>query len=79
MNMFDNVLVDDELTEGAANAVHVCLRVRPEEKVTLIADTATRDIAAVLHQEILKVGARCRVFVLEDFGPGNAAGDSRRS
>jgi aminopeptidase len=67
--MFENVLVDDALMEGAANAVHVCLRVRPDEKVTLITDSATLDIAASLHLEILKVGAPCRVFVLEDFGP----------
>ncbi len=69
MDMFENVLVDDALLEGAANAVHVCLRIRPDEKVTLITDTATLDIAACLHQEILKIGAACRVFVLEDFGP----------
>jgi leucyl aminopeptidase (aminopeptidase T) len=58
----------EELTEGARNAVTVCLRVKPEEKVTLITDRETYDIGESIHSEILKVGARCSVFVLEDFG-----------
>ncbi len=69
MDSFDNVAVDEELVEGAFNAVNTCLRVLPEERVTLITDTATLEIGAGLHQEILKTGAACTVFVLEDFGP----------
>ena len=67
--VFHNVLVDDDLMEGAHNAVHVCLRITPAEKVTLITDRNTLDIAGSMYNEILKVGARCDVFVLEDFGP----------
>ena len=67
--VLDTIAVDDELTDGASNAVRVCLRVRPGERATLITDEATADIAGSLYQQMLKVGAHCSVFVLEDFGP----------
>ena len=67
--LFDNVIVKDELTEGAYNAVHTCLRIQPQEKVTMITDQRTLDIAGSIHQEIMKVGATCSVFMLEDFAP----------
>jgi aminopeptidase len=60
---------DPELTPGAANAIHVCLRVQPSERVTLITDEASAEIAAALVAEIRKAGAECAVYVLEDFGP----------
>jgi aminopeptidase len=59
---------NEELMEGARNAVTVCLRVKPEEKVTLITDRETYDIGESIYSEIRKVGAQCSVFVLEDFG-----------
>ena len=65
----DGVSVGDDLVQGAWNAVNVCLRVKPEEKVTLITDNASREIGAALHREVLKTGASCSVFLLEDFGP----------
>ena len=37
-----------EYSPGAHNAVHVCLRIQPEEKVTLITDRACLEIAASL-------------------------------
>ena len=33
--VIDDVMVDEELIEGAHNAVNVCLRVKPSEKVTI--------------------------------------------
>ncbi|MDH3251913.1 MAG: aminopeptidase, partial [Ignavibacteria bacterium] len=69
MDSFENVIVDEDLVEGASNAINVCLRVLPDERVTLITDTATLEIAASLHQEIVRAGSSCNVFVLEDFGP----------
>ena len=39
---------DPELTPGARNAVQVCLRVQPSEKVTVITDEVTLEIAAAL-------------------------------
>jgi leucyl aminopeptidase (aminopeptidase T) len=64
-----NVTVDSDLVEGASNAVNVCLRVKPGEKVTLITDEQTLEIASSVYREILSAGASCSVFVLEDFAP----------
>src|SRR5580693_5084472 len=60
---------DSEFTPGARNAVNVCLRVQPAEKVCVITDEATIEIAAALVREIQKVGAPYRAWVLEDLGP----------
>jgi leucyl aminopeptidase (aminopeptidase T) len=57
---------DPELAPGARNAVTVCLRIQPFEKVTVIADDACREIAASLVREIEQVGARYNAFVLEE-------------
>src|ERR1035438_10700582 len=57
---------DPELTPGARNAVTVCLRIQPAEKVTVITDDACREIAASLVREIEHVGAPYRAFVLEE-------------
>lgn len=60
---------DSELSPGARNAVHVCLRIQPSEKLTVIADEATKEIAASLLHEIEAVGAPYRAWLLEDFAP----------
>jgi aminopeptidase len=65
----DQVSFDPEFTPGARNAVNVCLRVQPAEKVCVITDEATIEIAAALVQEIQKVGAPYRAWVLEDLAP----------
>jgi aminopeptidase len=57
---------DPEFSEGARNAVEVCLRIRPEEKVTLITDWACLEIAASLAAELDKVGSPYNTFVLEE-------------
>ena len=57
---------DPELTPGARNAVQVCLRVEPSEKVTVITDEASVEIAASLVHELESVGCRYRTWVLED-------------
>jgi leucyl aminopeptidase (aminopeptidase T) len=54
------------LTPGARNAVTVCLRIQPAEKVTVITDDACREIAASLVREIEQLGAPYRAFVLEE-------------
>jgi aminopeptidase len=59
---------DAELLPGARNAVRTCLRIRPNETVTLIMDRSTQDIGASLLEEIRGVGAGCTAFLLEDFG-----------
>jgi leucyl aminopeptidase (aminopeptidase T) len=55
--------------DGARNAVTVCLRIQPREKVTLITDEASSDIAAALASELEKVGAHFRCWKLEDMAP----------
>jgi leucyl aminopeptidase (aminopeptidase T) len=57
---------DPELTPGARNAVNVCLRIQPSEKVTLITDDATREIAASLVHELENLGAPYRAWLLEE-------------
>jgi aminopeptidase len=57
---------DPELTPGARNAVNVCLRIQPTEKVTVITDQACSEIAASIVHELDVVGAPYRVFVLEE-------------
>jgi aminopeptidase len=57
---------DPELTPGARNAVEVCLRVQPHEKVTVIADRACEEIAASLVRELDAAGSCFNAFVLEE-------------
>lgn len=61
-----NIDFDQAFVKGAYNAINVCLRLQPEERLTLITDEATTEIAAALAAEIAKVGSRHNVFVLED-------------
>ena len=57
---------DSELTPGARNAVQVCLRVEPSERVTIITDEASLEIAAALVRELEQVGSPYHAFVLEE-------------
>src|ERR1019366_7097463 len=56
-------------TLGARNAVRVCLRVAPAEKVTVITDEASLEIAAAIVHELEAVGCPYRSWVLEDVAP----------
>ncbi len=60
---------DPELIEGAHNAVFVCLKVQSSEKVTLITDQASEEIAASLVAELENSGCTYSSFVLEDLAP----------
>src|SRR5438132_14388526 len=57
--------IDPELGPGARNAIDVCLRLKPQERITIITDTATREIAAALQKEVERVGSDYSLFVLE--------------
>jgi leucyl aminopeptidase (aminopeptidase T) len=57
--------IDPELVPGARNAIDVCLRLKPEERVTIVTDTITREIAAALQREVERVGSDYSLFVLE--------------
>lgn len=59
----------NELQPGAENAIKVCLNVQPHERVTVITDRETREIADALVEEIAAVGAEHTLFVLEDESP----------
>jgi leucyl aminopeptidase (aminopeptidase T) len=59
--------IDEELAPGARNAIRVCLRLKPEERITIITDQATCDIATALQAEVEEIGAEHAVFVLENY------------
>ena len=61
--------MEPSLIEGARNAVVVCLRIQPHEKVTLITDQASIEIAAALAAELDTVGAPYRSWILEEAAP----------
>ena len=54
---------------GARNAVETCLAVQPDEIVALIADEASRPVAASLSAALQSAGARCNALLLENLGP----------
>jgi leucyl aminopeptidase (aminopeptidase T) len=64
-----SVPFDPEYTPGAHNAVHVCLRIEPQEKVTVITDQASLEIAASIAAELDALGSPYRAFVLEELAP----------
>ena len=57
--------IDPELNPGARNAINVCLRLKKQERITIITDTATREIAAALQKQVERVGSQYSLFVLE--------------
>ena len=80
------IAFDPELSPGAFNAVNTCLRIQPDEKVTVITDVACCEIAASITNELLKVGSPFRTFVLEEVAdrpltglPGKIAADMETS
>ena len=61
--------IDQELIPGARNAIRDCLRLKPDERITIITDEATQEIAAALQSEVEEFGAAHAVFVLENYAP----------
>jgi aminopeptidase len=57
---------DPELSLGARNAVRVCLRVQPSEKVTVITDEVSLEIASAIVHELEELGCPYKTWVLED-------------
>jgi aminopeptidase len=62
-------LPEPQLMPGARNAVETCLSVRPGEQVALIADEASRSVAASIAAAIEDRRAQYTGLLLEDFGP----------
>ncbi len=75
--MLHDVTPGPDLVPGAHNAIHTCLRLRPDERLTLITDRETLDIAAALSREAEELGAEQSVFVLEDYAPRPLTGMPR--
>jgi aminopeptidase len=59
----------EDLVPGARNAVRTCLRIQPRERVALVTDVETEEIAASLAGEARQVGADVDAHVMEDYGP----------
>ena len=55
-----------EFSEGARNAVTTCLKIQPDEKVTLITDRSCIAIAASMALELAAIGCTWNGFVLEE-------------
>ena len=55
-----------DFTQGARNAVTTCLKVQPDEKVTVITDRACVTIAASIARELEEIGCAWNGFVLEE-------------
>lgn len=67
--VLSSIPFDPELKEGARNAVFVCLRIQPSEKVTLITDVACQEIGASIVAELNACGCNYNTFVLEELAP----------
>ena len=60
---------DPEYAPGCYNAVNVCLRIRANERVCVITDRGTADIAAGIVHELEKLGSPYHAWILEDLAP----------
>lgn len=60
---------DPGFREGAENAVAVCLRVAPGERLVLVTDREALPIGAALAERAVAAGADLAAFVLEDLAP----------
>ncbi|HEY2434758.1 MAG TPA: aminopeptidase [Vicinamibacterales bacterium] len=58
-----------ELTPGARNAVDVCLAIAPRERVALIADEPSREVAASLEAALEGAGAVVECLLVEQLAP----------
>jgi len=58
-----------EFMRGARSAVFTCLRIQPDEKVTLITDRVTEPIAASIAAQLKERGCPFNAFILEDQAP----------
>ena len=71
--------VSDDLLPGAHNAINTCLAIRRSERVALVADEASRAVAASLEQALVDAGADARCLLIESVASrcGGAGGESR--
>lgn len=69
MHQTNLIPFDPELTPGARNAVRTCLRIQPREKVTVITDQASLEIASAISDQLRLMEAPHQCWVLEDLAP----------
>ena len=55
-----------DLAPGARNAVEVCLGIQPGERVALVADRASGEVAASIAAVLEEIGAVCDGVLIED-------------
>jgi aminopeptidase len=55
-----------DLAPGARNAVDICLDIRPGDRVALIADKASAEVAASIAAALDDAGAYCDAVLIED-------------
>lgn len=58
---------EEDLLDGAHNAINTCLRLKPEERITIITDNDSLEIASALVHEVNKVGSEHSLMVIEDY------------
>ena len=68
-----------ELAPGARNAVDVCLNIQPGERVALIADEASREVAASLDHALALRGAHAQPLLIESIATRPIRARRRRS
>src|SRR5207344_3213200 len=66
-----------ELAPGAHNAIDVCLAIQPHERVALIADEPSREVAASLASALDAVGAPTESLLIEQLAPRPLTGAPR--
>lgn len=66
MTETESITYDPKLATGARNAVRTCLRIHPDEKVTVITDMASLEIASAINHQLRRVGSPYRTWILED-------------
>jgi leucyl aminopeptidase (aminopeptidase T) len=66
--------LNPSLLPGARNAVQTCLGVKPGERVALVSDELTLEVAASLSRALAEQGAVWTGYVLEDLAPRPLAG-----
>ena len=56
-----------DFSAGAKNAIHICLGLRPDERITIIGGDECSDIINALVAQVEKVGSECSVVYLENY------------
>ena len=69
---------DRDLLPGARNAVEVCLAIQPGERVALVADAGSREVAAALERALADRSARAECVLVETVAPRPMTGAPAR-